>query len=156
MPLVRLSSPRQGLALRRSGIHGRGVYARIPIPEGTRIVEYRGQVITNAEAEARYPDDPAVDYHTFLFALDDDHMVDAGRGGNIARWINHSCDPNCEVVLDGRRLFIESIRDIDPGEELAYDYNFILPVRHTPAMKRRYPCTCGSPACRGTMLGRKR
>lgn len=156
MPFARLLSARHGLALRRSGIHGRGVYARVPIPEGRRIVEYRGQVITNAEAEARYPEDPTVVYHTFLFALDDDHMVDAGRGGNIARWINHSCDPNCEVVLEDRRLFIEAIRDIPVGAELAYDYNFILPVRHTPAMKRRYPCTCGSPHCRGTMLGRKR
>lgn len=156
MPLARLPSIRQSLVLRRSPIHGRGVYARIPIPEATRIVEYRGQVITNAEAEARYPDDPTVSYHTFLFALDDEHMVDAGRGGNIARWVNHSCEPNCEVVLDDGRLFIESIRDIAPGEELAYDYNFILPVRHSPAMKRRFPCTCGAEGCRGTMLGRKR
>lgn len=156
MPVSLLPSIRHALSLRRSSIHGRGVFARVPIPEGTRIVEYRGQVITNAEAEARYPDDPSTPYHTFLFALDDETMVDAGRGGNIARWINHSCAPNCEVVLDDRRLFIEAIRDIVPGEELAYDYNFILPVRHTPAMKRRYPCDCGSPECRGTMLGRKR
>jgi uncharacterized protein len=147
---------REGLAVRRSAIHGRGVYARVPIPEGTRIVEYRGVRMTTAEAEARYPDDPDVPYHTFLFAVDDDTMVDASRGGNIARWINHSCDPNCEVVLDDGRLFIEALRDILPGEELAYDYNFILPVRHTPAMKRRFPCDCGAPTCRRTMLGRKR
>jgi uncharacterized protein len=147
---------RQGLAVRRSGIHGRGVYARIPIPEEMRIVEYRGERITTAEADARYPDDDATPYHTFLFEVDDDVVVDAARGGNIARWINHSCDPNCEVVLEDGRLYIEALRDIEPGEELAYDYNFILPVRHSPAMKRRYPCTCGAAACRRTMLGSKR
>jgi uncharacterized protein len=147
---------RRALALGRSPIHGRGVFARIPIPDGTRIIEYRGERIATAEAEARYPDDPAAAYHTFLFALDDDRMVDASRGGNLARWINHGCDPNCEVALEGGRLWIDAIRDIAPGEELRYDYNFILPVRHTATMKRRYPCTCGAAACRGTMLGRKR
>jgi uncharacterized protein len=137
-------------------MHGRGVFARAAIAEGTRIVEYRGQRITAAEADARYPDDPTQPYHTFLFAIDDDTMVDAAVGGNIARWINHSCDPNCEVSLEDGRLYIDSIRDIDEGEELSYDYNFILPVRHSPAMKRRYPCTCGAVSCRGTMLGKKR
>jgi uncharacterized protein len=147
---------RRGLAVRRSPMHGRGVFARVPIPEGTRVVEYRGERITNARAEARYPDDPSAPYHTFLFALDEEMMVDAARGGNLARWINHSCEPNCEVVLEDGRLWIEALCDIVPGEELAYDYNFILPVRHSPAMKRRFPCSCGAAGCRGTMLGKKR
>ena len=149
-------SLREYVSLRESGIHGKGVFARKRIRDGTRIVEYRGERITTAEADARYPEDLSVPYHTFLFALDDDWVVDAAYGGNLARWVNHSCDPNCEVVIEDGRLYIESIRDIEPGEELAYDYNFILPVRHTPALKRRYPCICGSPTCRGTMLGRKR
>ncbi len=147
---------RHALAIRRSTKHGRGVFARVPLAEATRVVEYRGERITFAEAEARYPDDPSVPYHTFLFAVDDGIMVDAAHGGNLARWINHSCDPNCEVVLEDGRLWIEAVRDIVPGEELAYDYNFILPVRHTPAMKKRYPCACGHAECRGTMLGKKR
>jgi SET domain-containing protein len=147
---------RRFLSVRRSGIHGRGVYARAPIPEETRIVEYRGERITTAEAERRYPDDFTVVHHTFLFAVDDDTMIDAAFGGNLARWINHSCDPNCEVVEEDGRLFIQSIRDIEPGEELAYDYNYILPRRHTARMKRRFPCHCGAPACRGTILGNKR
>jgi len=147
---------RQSVAIRRSPVHGRGVYARVPIAEGTRIVEYRGERITTAEADARYPEDDTQPYHTFLFAIDDDVMVDASRGGGTARWVNHSCDPNCEVELDDGRLWIEAIRDISPGEELVYDYNFILPVRHSPAMKKRFPCTCGAAVCRGTMLGRKR
>ncbi len=149
-------SPRTDLAIRRSGIHGRGVYARVLIPEGTRIVEYRGERITTSEADLRYPDDQSAPYHTFLFAIDDEFMVDAANAGNIARWINHSCDPNCEAVIEDGRIYIEAIDDIAPGEELAYDYNFILPVRHTPAMKKRFPCSCGEAACRGTMLGRKR
>ena len=146
----------KGLALRQSKIHGRGVYARVAIPQGTRIVEYRGERITMAEAEVRYPDDPDAQYHTFLFAVDDEVVIDAAYQGNIARWINHSCDPNCEAVDEDGRIYIESIRDIAPGEELAYDYHFILEVKHTAAMKRRYPCICGAPNCRGTMLAKKR
>jgi hypothetical protein len=146
----------KGLAMRRSKIHGRGVYARVPISAGTRIVEYTGERITMDEAEARYPEDPDTVYHTFLFALEDGAVIDAAFQGNIARWINHSCDPNCEAVEEDGRIFIESLRDIAPGEELAYDYHFILEVRHSPAMKRRYPCICGAPNCRGTMLAKKR
>lgn len=149
-------SLRRGVSVRRSPMHGHGVFARVPIAEGTRIVEYRGERIGTAEAEARYPDDPSAPYHTFLFAVDDETMVDAAHGGNLARWINHSCDPNCEVALEDGRLYIDALRDVEPGEELAYDYNFILPVRHSPAMKKRFPCTCGASNCRGTMLGKKR
>lgn len=149
--------PAAATAVRASAMHGRGVFARVPIAEGTRVVEYRGERISTAEAEARYPDDFTAAHHTFLFAIDDDWMIDAAFRGNRARWINHSCDPNCEAVIDDDgRIWIEAIRDILPGEELAYDYNFILPVRHTPAMKKRFPCTCGAPTCRGTILGKKR
>ena len=147
---------RTPLSVRRSGIHGRGVYAREPIAAGTRIVEYTGERITPAEADARYPDDPSKPTHTFLFAVDDEVLVDAARRGGIARWINHSCEPNCESVIEGGRIYIDSLRDIEPGEELSYDYHFILNVRHTPAMKRRFPCVCGAPGCRGTLLKKKR
>lgn len=147
---------RRFLSVRTSGIHGRGVYARALLPEETRIVEYRGERITNAEAERRYPDDFSAAHHTFLFAVDDEIMVDAAFNGNLARWINHSCDPNCEAVIEDGRIYIESIRDIQPGEELAYDYNYILPERHTPRMKKRFPCHCGAASCRGTILGKKR
>ena len=147
---------RSGLSLRRSRIHGRGVFARVAIPDGTRIIEYRGERITTAEADARYPDDPTREHHTFLFSIDDEVVVDAAFKGNMARWINHSCDPNCDAVIEGGRIWIESIRDIAPGEELRYDYNFILPERHTPALKKRYPCICGSANCRGTILAKKR
>ena len=149
--------PSSYLSLRRSGIHGKGVFAKVPIPAGVRLIEYRGKRITNAEADATYPDDdPSKPYHTFLFAIDGDVVIDAGRGGNMARWINHSCDPNCDAVIDDGRVWIESTRDIAVGEELTYDYNFRLEERHTPARKKRYPCECGSPNCRGTMLAKKR
>ncbi len=72
-------------------------------------------------------------------------MIDAAVDGNEARFINHSCAPNCDAVIDDARIWIEAIRDIAPGEELAYDYAFVLEERHTPAAKRRYPCNCGAP-----------
>lgn len=144
------------LALRRSGIHGRGVFAKEFIPAGTRLIEYRGERLTTEEADARYPDELGTAHHTFLFAIDDDVVIDAAVRGNMARWINHSCEPNCDAVIEDARVFIESVVDIEEGEELTYDYNFILEERHSPAAKRRYPCICGTPGCRGTILAKKR
>lgn len=142
--------------VRSSAVHGRGAFARVAIPAGTRLIEYAGRRLTPAQAEALYPDDDGTAPHTFLFAIDDDVVVDAGVGGNAARWLNHSCDPNCDVVVEDGRLWVETIRDVAPGEELAYDYGLTLPTRHTPAAKRRFPCRCGAAACRGTMLAKKR
>ncbi|MGB5081280.1 MAG: SET domain-containing protein-lysine N-methyltransferase [Burkholderiales bacterium] len=145
-------NPRR-ISVRRSGIHGKGVFAAIFIPRGTRIVEYRGRRMSEAEADRKYDD---TDPHTFLFLLDGEIVIDANHEGNSARWINHGCDPNCEPVEEKGRLFIEAIRDIAPGTELTYDYNLIVGERHTPALKRRYACGCGARKCRGTMLGAKR
>lgn len=148
---------RRRLVLRRSRVHGRGVFAREFIPAGTRLIEYQGERITNAQADARYPDDPATPHHTFFFAIDgEDVVVDAAVRGNMARYINHSCDPNCDAMVEGGKIYIDSMHDIQAGEELTYDYNFILDVRHSPAMKRRYPCVCGAANCRGTILAKKR
>ena len=126
------------------------------IPKGTRLIEYAGARITPAQADERYPDVPGEVHLTYLFAIDDDIVIDALVEGNDARFINHSCDPNCDAVVEDDRIWIETIRDVAPDEELAYDYAFVLPERHTPAAKRRYPCNCGSPKCRGTILARKR
>lgn len=142
--------------IRRSGVHGRGAFATRPIAAGTRLIEYAGERITPAEADRRDPDGSPGPHHTFLFAIDDDVVIDAGVGGNEARWINHSCDPNCDAVIDDGRIWIEAIRDIPPGAELAYDYAYVLPERHSPAAKRRYPCSCGASTCRGTILAKKR
>jgi SET domain-containing protein len=142
--------------IRDSPIQGLGAFATRAIPAGTRLIEYAGERITPAESEVRYPDEPGERHHTFLFAIDDTVVIDAAVDGNDARFINHSCDPNCDAVVNDGRIWIESIRDIAPGEELAYDYQYTLEERHTPARKRRFPCSCGSAKCRGTILAKKR
>ena len=139
-----------------SPIQGLGAFATERIPRGTRLIEYAGQRLTPEQADERYPDDEARRHHTYLFAIDDDIVIDAAVDGNEARFINHSCDPNCDAVVDNERIWIETIRDVEPGEELAYDYAYILEERHTPAAKRRFPCNCGSAICRGTILANKR
>ena len=151
------ASKRRPFAVRKSKIHGRGVFATRTIAKGERLIEYKGERITWQAAERRYPIDP-VPYHTFLFEVGDGTMcLDAERKGSAAKWINHACKPNCEAVEDeDERIFIEAARTIRPGEELAYDYNFILEERHTPAQKKKFPCWCGARNCRGTMLGKKR
>jgi SET domain-containing protein len=140
--------------IRASGIQGLGVFATSTIQAGTRLIEYAGERLTPREADERYPDESSP-HHTFLFAIDDDIVIDAAVNGNDARFINHSCEPNCDAVIDDDRIWIESLRDIDTGEELAYDYAYVLEERHTPAAKRRFPCNCGSEKCRGTILAKK-
>ena len=143
--------------IRPSPIQGLGAFATRRIRKGTRLIEYTGERVTNEVADARYPDDESqARHHTFLFAIDDDVVIDAAVGGNEARFINHSCAPNCDAVIEDARIWIEAIRDIEPGEELAYDYAFVLEERHTPSAKRRYPCHCGARTCRGTILTKKR
>jgi hypothetical protein len=137
-------------------MQGLGAFATSAMLSGVRLIEYAGQRLTPAAADARYPDVEGERHHTFLFAIDDHVVVDAAVGGNEARFINHSCAPNCDAVIDDGRIWIETIRDIAAGEELAYDYALVLPERHTPAAKREYPCHCGAITCRGTMLAKKR
>lgn len=140
------------ITVRRSSIAGRGVFALTPIRRGTRIAEYRGQRITWAEADRRYDDDSAEVTHTFLFTLDDTHVIDATYGGNSARYINHSCDPNCESVLEDGRVFIEAIRHIPAGVELTYDYRLSRDGVSLAEARERYPCRCGAASCRGTLM----
>lgn len=118
-------------------------------------MEYTGERISHEEADDRYGEEHEHSPHTMLFAVDDKTVIDATRHGSSARYINHSCGPNCEAIDEEGRIYIEAIRDIKPGEELTYDYNLILEERHTPALKRAHPCYCGSRRCRGTLLGRK-
>lgn len=142
--------------VRRSTIHGRGVFAARKIAKGTRVIEYKGQRVTHEEVDRRYADIDENDNHTFLFEVDDEWVIDAGVRGNAARWINHGCSPNCETVEEDGRIYIEATRDIRAGEELMYDYNITLEERHTPRMKQIWACLCGARRCRGTMLARKR
>jgi SET domain-containing protein len=142
------------ITVRGSEIHGKGVFASRAIARGERIIEYKGKVITEDEADVRYGDDDS--NHTFLFLLDNDMVIDAYRGGNSARWINHSCRPNCEPVEEDNRLYIHATRDIDAGEELSYEYNLVIEDRYTPAIKRLYACRCGTRQCQGTFLAARR
>lgn len=140
----------------QSKIHGRGVIATKDIPAGTELIEYTGEIITPSEADRRYPFDESKQQHTFLFSVNKRKIIDATRGGNVSRWINHSCDPNCEAVIEKGRVFIHALRDIKKGEELGYDYFFVLDEPHNKKMKALYPCRCGAKNCRGTLLADKR
>jgi SET domain-containing protein len=145
------------IQVRKSGVHGKGVFALKSIAKGERIIEYTGELIAWPEALRRHPHDPADPNHTFYFSLDDGtHVIDAKVGGNAARWINHACDPNCQAEESGGRVFIMALRRLKPGEELFYDYGLVIDERYTPKLKREYACRCGSPLCRGTMLAPKR
>ena len=144
------------IQVRRSGVHGKGVFALRPLAAGERILEYKGEVIGWPEALRRHPHDPNDPNHTFYFHIDDGHVIDAKVGGNAARWINHACDPNCQADEQDGRVFIEALRDIAPGEELFYDYGLVIDERYTPKLKKDYACRCGSPNCRRTMLAPKR
>jgi SET domain-containing protein len=149
--------PRKIVA-RKSAIHGNGVFAVAPIAKGERVIEYKGRRRTHADVDAGDSGD-ADSGHTFLFTLNDQYVIDANFEGNSARWINHSCNPNCEAVLDENekdpkksRVFIESTRAIKPGEELTYNYGITLDEAHTARMKKIWECRCGSKNCSGTML----
>ena len=142
--------------VRKSPVHGNGVFALRDIPAGERIIEYRGERITWDEATRRAAERGGPVNHTFYFSLADGNVIDGGRRGNDARWINHACEPNCEAYEEEGRVYIHALRDIDPGEELNYNYALIYDERHTPALKRLFACRCGTPACSGTMLAPKR
>lgn len=141
--------------VRQSPIHGSGVFARRKIAAGERIIEYRGERIEWDEALERAAAKGGPVSHTFFFTLSDGRLIDGERRGNDARYINHACAPNCEAQEEDGRVFIHALRDIARGEELHYNYALIYEERHTPAVKRAFPCYCGSPACLGTMLAPK-
>lgn len=148
---------KRAYSVRNSPIHGRGVFATRTIRKGADIVEYRGRRISMEAADDLPDSDPDNPFHTFLFELNDGRVIDAGRGGNAARWINHSCRPNCEPYEDDEgRVFIAAKRTIVAGEELAYDYKLNVPGRRTPRLLAEYACRCGAPRCRGTMVDLKK
>jgi SET domain-containing protein len=140
---------------RNSPIHGKGVYAIAPIKKGARIIEYLGDRISHAEADRRYEKKADDDGHTFLFIASNRTVIDAGTGGNDARFINHHCNPNCETVIEGSRVFIDAVRNIKPGDELGYDYQLTWESTDEPEELALYSCRCGAKKCRGTMLDRE-
>ena len=138
--------------VRNSPVHGRGVFACARIKKGTRVIEYLGDRVSHAAADARYEDHDESDNHTFLFIVDKQTVIDAGVHGNDARFINHQCSGNCESIIENRRVFIDAVRDIEPGQELGYDYEIGRDKDDPPNVDEIYACRCGSPQCRGTML----
>jgi hypothetical protein len=140
------------IEVRRSAVHGLGVFAAKQIPKGARIIEYVGERVSHDEADRRYEEKDANDSHTFLFIVDSKTVIDAGVDGNDARFFNHSCDPNCESTVEKRRVFIEALRDIEPGTELTYDYQIHREDDDPQNIDEVFACRCGFPNCRGTML----
>jgi uncharacterized protein len=140
---------------RRSGVHGKGVFALQDLAEGETLIEYVGEVISWTEALRRHPHDPTDPNHTFYFHIDETRVIDAKVGGNSSRWINHSCAPNCVADEVDGRVFIKALHNIAAGSELFYDYGLIIDARYTPKLLADYPCWCGAPDCRGTLLAPK-
>ena len=146
------------LEIRPSHIEGSGAFALKKIPKGTRIIEYTGERITHALANNRYGrddgccDDFEDEPRFYLFTVSNRTIIDGAVGGSDARFINHSCHPNCEAVIEKSRVYIEAIRTIRAGEELSYDYHLDLGSDITDEDKLRFACCCGAAKCRGTML----
>lgn len=144
--------PMRRTAVRSSPVHGRGVFALTRISAGAKLFEYRGTLISWKAAQRRYERSTAEDGHTFFFDLGDGRVIDGADEGNSARWVNHSCEPNCETEQEGSRVFFHALREIKPGEELSIDYRLQVGGRKTRSLKAQYRCRCGTPRCRGTML----
>jgi uncharacterized protein len=142
--------------VRESPLHGLGAFAVRRIRKGTRVIEYLGERVSHAEADRRYQHKDAGDAHTFLFIVDEQTVIDAGADGNEARFVNHACEPNCESVIEKSRVFIETLRTIEPGEELTYDYQIQREADDPPDIDAIFACRCGSVRCRGSMLWPRR
>ena len=131
------------------------MFAARTIRKGTTIIEYRGERTTWEIASERTGSDPLNPQHTFIFSTSDGEVIDGGRRGNAARWINHSCAPNCRSYEDAKgRVFIEARRTIRAGDELTYDYRLVLDGRVTRKLRAEYACRCGAKRCRGSLIAR--
>lgn len=120
------------------------------------MIEYTGEKVSNAEADRRYDDDAMARHHTFLFILNSRTCVDAAWNGNAARFINHSCAPNAEAVIERGHIWIDAVRRISAGEEITYDYQYEEEDDYTEEDLRFYVCRCGAPTCRGTIVNTRK
>lgn len=151
------SSPVSGLKrslfiVKQSRIQGQGAFATGAIAAEVCLTEYSGVRVSDEEAGRRYDDETMNRHHTFLFSIGPNISIDGRDGGNDSRFINHSCEPNCEAQQDGDRVYIYTLRAIKAGEELFYDYAYELPGVLDAKTRAHYKCLCGTPSCRGTIL----
>ncbi len=135
------STPTEWIEFRDSDIHGRGGFARKPIPTGTQVIEYVGRQVTKAESEILCSEN-----NEYIFDLNEERDLDGKVDWNPARLINHSCNPNCYAEQDGDRIFIFAQRKIKPGAELSFNYGFSLKGYQD------FPCLCGDKYCVGFMV----
>ena len=131
--------------IKKSKIDKNGLYASQNIKKGTRIIEYKGKIITSKQSEVNPKYDNSKDI--YLFNINKKYDLDGDFKFNAARLINHSCDPNCEVLGKGLKIWIYAMKDIKRGEELSYDYGFSFDKDF-----RQYPCRCGSKNCVGFIV----
>jgi hypothetical protein len=144
---------------RQSPIHGFGVFANVDLPADLALIEYRGERISPDDAARLYGDNRDSG-HTFLFTANAHWLIDGNRGGNLSRWLNHSCAPNCKAEVhvdingDERRdrVWLSTVRAISAGEELCFDYAIIMPGPVSDAERAQWTCRCGAPGCSGSML----
>jgi len=135
------------VAVKKSKVHGRGVFARGKIAAGAPVLEYVGKHLTPAEARRLHPESG------YLLNVDARTTIDGSDERNTARFLNHSCAPNLELLVYKKRVFLIALRDIERGEELTYDYNLVIHGDvDVPTALAETACACGAPSCRGTML----
>ncbi|MFM0558072.1 SET domain-containing protein-lysine N-methyltransferase [Paraburkholderia sediminicola] len=137
--------------VRRSSVHGKGVFAMKPLAAGDRVLLYKGEITSWRNAVRRHQRE-GVAGHTFLFGLSDGTVIDGSRGGNSARWLNHACEPNCETIEDEGRIFIHTLRAIEPGEELFIEYLLATDGPLDEEVRAQYACRCAAVSCRQSML----
>lgn len=148
---VKPAVDRSKVRLARSGVHGYGLFARDFLPRGDRVIEYVGESITKGEAWRREQKRLARlaaggDGCVYIFDLNKRRDIDGAVSWNLARRINHSCAPNCEIQIIRGRIWVVALRDIAPGEELSYDYGFDY------CDWREHPCRCGAKECVGFIV----
>jgi SET domain-containing protein len=139
------------VTVRRSPVHGKGVFATRSLAAGERVLEYKGEITAWRNALRRHRRE-GVAGHTFLFGLSDGRVIDGGRGGNSTRWLNHACTPNCETIEDDGRIFIYTLRPVDAGEALFIDYLLAIDNAVDEEARAQYACACGFVGCRRSML----
>ncbi|WP_223957574.1 SET domain-containing protein [Paraburkholderia sabiae] len=144
-----MRQPRR-LSARHSPVHGTGLFALRPLKAGERLLEYKGEVTSWRRAAARQQSDAG---HTFVFGLSDGRVIDGSRGGNSARFLNHACEPNCEAIETGDRVFIHALTAINVGDELFIDYGLVIDGEVTDDVRTQYACRCGASGCRQSMIG---